>query len=188
MFENSMSALGMPAGPEAGAKLYISNLDFGVTNSDIKELFAEVGELKRCTVHYDRSGRSNGTAEVVYINMSDAVAAVKRYNNVQLDGKPMKLEIIGTNLTLPVSARVNFPGRGRKTVVMTPGFTRAAADASIERRSSNGWNRGRGTGSRRFRGRGRGRRGRGRSQGPEKSAAELDKELETYHTEAMQTS
>ncbi|KAH9316145.1 hypothetical protein KI387_024772, partial [Taxus chinensis] len=30
--------------------------------------------------------------------------------------------------------------------------------------------------------------GRGRSQGPDKSASELDKELETYHTEAMQTS
>ncbi|KAH9316146.1 hypothetical protein KI387_024773, partial [Taxus chinensis] len=85
MFDNSMVALGASAGPEAGAKLYISNLDFGVTNSDIKELFSEVGVLKRCTVHYDRSGRSNGTAEVIYINKSDAIAAVKRYNNVQLD-------------------------------------------------------------------------------------------------------
>uniref|UniRef100_A0A0D6R0P6 RRM domain-containing protein n=1 Tax=Araucaria cunninghamii TaxID=56994 RepID=A0A0D6R0P6_ARACU len=191
IFEDNIVAVGMPAGPDSGTKLYISNLDAGVTNSDIKELFGEVGELKRCAVHYDRSGRSNGTAEVVYINKNDAIAAVKRYNNVQLDGKPMKIELIGSNLSLPMAARVNVTGtpagRGRRTVVMTPGFTRAAADASIDQRG-NGWNRGRGYGSRRFRGRGRGRRGRGRSQAPEKSAADLDKELENYHAEAMQTS
>jgi THO complex subunit 4 len=29
------------------------------------------------------------------------VAAVKRYNNVQLDGKPMKIEIVGTNIATP---------------------------------------------------------------------------------------
>lgn len=70
---------------------------------------------------------------------------------------------------------------------MTPGFTRAAADASMEQRGRNSnWNRRRG---RRSGGPARGgRRGRGRSQVPAKSAAELDKELESYHTEAMQTS
>jgi RNA recognition motif-containing protein len=37
-----------------------------------------------------------GTAEVVFVRRSDALAALKRYNNVQLDGKPMKIEFIGT--------------------------------------------------------------------------------------------
>ncbi|KAL7247549.1 hypothetical protein ACSBR2_002462 [Camellia fascicularis] len=31
----------------------------------------------------------------------DAMSAVKRYNNVQLDGKPMKIEIVGTNIATP---------------------------------------------------------------------------------------
>lgn len=59
----------------------------------------------------------------MFTRRSDAVAAVKRYNNVQLDGKPMKVEVIGTNAGAPVSARVNVTGvngrRRRRTIVMT---------------------------------------------------------------------
>lgn len=35
---------------------------------------------------------------MVFARRADALAAVKRYNNVLLDGKPMKIEIIGTNI------------------------------------------------------------------------------------------
>lgn len=38
---------------------------------------------------------------MVFSRRVDAVAAVKRYNNVQLDGKPMKIEIVGTNISTP---------------------------------------------------------------------------------------
>lgn len=61
-----------------------------------------------------------GSAEVVFSRRTDAFQALKRYNNVQLDGRPMKIEIIGTNSEIPSSARVNVVGgaNGRRTVVM----------------------------------------------------------------------
>ncbi|KAF3535918.1 hypothetical protein F2Q69_00019277 [Brassica cretica] len=164
------------AGIETGTKLYISNLDYGVMNDDIKELFSEVGELKRYTVHFDRSGRSKGTAEVVYSRRGDAIAAVKKYNEVQLDGKPMKIEIVGTNLQTQ-SAR---PGN--------PNFNSGSRRLSIYCRVSRG-RQGRDGGGRGSRGRGGGGGGRRSGKGPAEkvSAEDLDSDLDKYHAADMET-
>ncbi|KAL8140670.1 hypothetical protein V2J09_006691 [Rumex salicifolius] len=163
-----------PAGIETGTKLYISNLEYGVSNEDIKELFSEVGDLKRFGVHYDRSGRSKGTADVVYARRSDALAAVKRYNNVQLDGKPMKIDIVGTNMPTPATAAIAPVG--------------LSANRSGPLRSGKARGRARGIGRGAGRGgRGRGGGGRGGSRDEKVSVDDLDADLEKYHSEAMQT-
>ncbi|KAJ6370877.1 hypothetical protein OIU77_001398 [Salix suchowensis] len=198
LLEDSIRAAGI-TGVEVGTKIYVSNLDYGVTNEDIRELFAEIGDLKRYAVHYDKDGRSSGSAEVLYTRRSDAFGAFKKYNNVLLDGKPMKIEIVGANPVVPISARMNVTGangKKKRTFAMISGLG-GGRGAAVNNRGfgvhsrrqgggdiSNGTRNGRG----RAPGRGRGRgRGRGKNQPGEKSVDELDKELESYHAEAMQT-
>lgn len=57
--------------------------------------------MKRHTIHYDQSGRPKGTAEVVFVRHSDALAAMEKYNNMRLDGKPLQIELVGTSLVTP---------------------------------------------------------------------------------------
>lgn len=180
-------------------KLYISNLDNGVSNNDIRELFAEVGELKRYAIHFDKNGRPSGTAEVVYGKQSDAFAAHKHYNNVQLDGRPMKIEIVGPNSEAPVSARVNVVGganwKSSRRLVLMQNTGRAISSAptnhivSKRKRRAMRYGQSRQTQSEGWGQRQRRRieRGHKKKQPVEKSAEELDKELDNYHAEAMQT-
>ncbi|XP_030512544.1 THO complex subunit 4B-like [Rhodamnia argentea] len=163
--------------PEAGTKLYISNLDYEVSNEDIMLLFSAVGVMERCGIHYDRSGRSKGTAEVVFSRHSDALAAIKRYNNVRLDGKPMKIEIVGLGLfppapllPLPPPLPKSSVGRFRGAFASGQG---SGAEILYQGGSSQGPPRVGGP-------------GKAHLQMP--SAKDLDADLDRYRLEAMQSS
>ncbi|KAF2296021.1 hypothetical protein GH714_035726 [Hevea brasiliensis] len=202
------------ANGESGTKLYISELDYGVSNDDIKLLFSDVGELKRYSIHYDKSGRSKGTAEVVFSRQTDALAAIERYNNVQLDGKPMKIELVGVNLfapPMPVTASSNMgkshgalEGAFSKfdfwSILLSEIMKNQLASGKqlyiypqltcfrLSLDSDQGSYRARGWGRVVFVGGYARFQGQERRHGEELTADKLDAELERYHLEAMRIS
>ncbi|ONI24255.1 hypothetical protein PRUPE_2G231500 [Prunus persica] len=166
---------------EEGTKLYLSNLDYDVSNSDIELLFSEIGHVKRHTVHYDRSGRSKGTAEVIFVHHSDALAAIEKYNNVQLDGKPLKIELVGVNPVAPISV----PPSTRSI----PGNPNFVFQCSRGRAGARGLFHGRGAGGFRLaRGGGQVKKPSGKVKKPREkvTAEDLDADLENYRLKAMQ--
>ncbi|ORX89447.1 RNA-binding domain-containing protein [Basidiobolus meristosporus CBS 931.73] len=72
-------------------KIQVENLHYEVSQQDLEELFTTVGAVKKVNIVYDNAGRSTGVAKIQFETPAHAAQAIQQYNNVTLDGKPMKI-------------------------------------------------------------------------------------------------
>ncbi|KAG0335476.1 hypothetical protein BG004_008432 [Podila humilis] len=131
-----------------GSKMQVSNLDHRVTAEDLKLVFdTRVGPLKKCTLMYDQSGKSTGVAVVHFKRVGDSAVAYQKFNGVPLDGRAMKIEIVGAPVaqiaapkqTERAAASNNQGQRARGTArVPARGATRPARGARNGRPTRNG--------------------------------------------------
>ncbi|KAI9472088.1 MAG: hypothetical protein EXX96DRAFT_582842 [Benjaminiella poitrasii] len=95
-----------------GVEISIENLHYNVTEKDVEELFSTVATVVRTRLFYDPSGRSTGQAVVRYETQHDADRAIEKYNNVELDGQPMRIQL--KEYTPRTNTRSREGGSGRR--------------------------------------------------------------------------
>lgn len=73
-----------------GANLYVGNLSYNVTSSDLEQLFSEYGTVKSAQVIADKyTGRSKGFGFVEMKSDAEAKAAITGMNLKEHDGRCM---------------------------------------------------------------------------------------------------
>jgi RNA recognition motif-containing protein len=73
-------------------KLYVGNLSYSVTETQLHDLFAEVGEVASASVVTDReTGRSRGFGFVEMTMKTDAEEAIRRLNGKMLGDREIQV-------------------------------------------------------------------------------------------------
>ena len=71
-------------------KVYVGNLSYGMTDSDLQRMFEEFGTVESAQVIMDReSGRSKGFGFVEMGSQQEAEAAIKALNGKDMDGRAL---------------------------------------------------------------------------------------------------
>ncbi len=93
-----------------GKKLYVGNLGYGVSSSDLEALFAQHGAVDTAEVIMDRTtGQSKGFGFVQMSSDAEAQTAIQSLDGHSLDGRSIKV-----NEAKPRAPRPGGGGGGRK--------------------------------------------------------------------------
>ena len=73
-----------------GTKLYVGNLSFNTTETDLQDMFAGVGPVQEVTLMQDKfTGKSRGFAFVTMTTDADAAKAITEFNGKTVEGRPL---------------------------------------------------------------------------------------------------
>ncbi len=94
-----------------GSKLYVGNLSYGVTSSDLEQLFSQYGQVQSAEVISDRdTGRSKGFGFVQMGSDEEAQGAIAGLNGRDHDGRNLTV-----NEAKPREARPRSGGFGDRS-------------------------------------------------------------------------
>ncbi len=90
------------------AKVFVGNLDFNTTKTEVQTLFSEVGEVRDVFLPMDReSGRPRGFAFVEFASDEDAAKAIEKFNGHQMGGRALRVNMADER---PRTPRASFDG------------------------------------------------------------------------------
>ena len=87
-------------------KLYVGNLPYSVTDTDLRTMFSKAGEVTSTTIIMDKMShvpRSKGFGFVEMANDAEADAAIEMYNGKDMEGRSLTV-----NEARPMVKRDNY--------------------------------------------------------------------------------
>jgi RNA recognition motif-containing protein len=73
-----------------GMKLYVGNLSFEASESDLRDLFAQAGQVESAKIITDMyTSRSRGFGFVEMTNREEGQKAIDQFNGKELKGRPI---------------------------------------------------------------------------------------------------
>jgi cold-inducible RNA-binding protein len=74
------------------AKVFVGNLNFNTTKTEVQDLFSQVGAIRDVFLPMDReSGRPRGFAFVEFASDEDAAKAIEKFNGYELSGRALRV-------------------------------------------------------------------------------------------------
>jgi RNA recognition motif-containing protein len=74
-------------------KLYVGNLAYSVTSSDLEALFSQAGKVESAAVIADKfSGQSKGFGFVEMSDAEEAAKAIEQFNETELKGRNIRVD------------------------------------------------------------------------------------------------
>ncbi|CAK7567196.1 MAG: Phosphatidylinositol-3-phosphatase SAC1 [Sporothrix epigloea] len=103
-------------GNTAGApfhRLYVGNIHFSITESDVRNVFEPFGELEFVQLQKDDTGRSRGYGFVQFRDSTQAREALEKMNGFDLAGRPIRVGLGNDKFTPESTAHLmqRFQGR-----------------------------------------------------------------------------
>jgi RNA recognition motif-containing protein len=75
-------------------KLYVGNLSYSVTEDELREMFAQAGNVTSVAVIKDRdTGQSKGFAFVEFATQAEAQKAISRFNGQKLGERTLTVNV-----------------------------------------------------------------------------------------------
>ena len=72
--------------------IYVGNLPYSISENDLRDMFAEFGEVAKANIIMDRdTGRSKGFGFVEMPDQSEAEAAIGKLNESEYEGRNMRV-------------------------------------------------------------------------------------------------
>src|SRR5580698_1557065 len=73
-----------------GNKLYVGNLSFNTTETELQDLFAQAGVVNEVVLMQDKfTGKSRGFAFVTMSSDAEATTAISQFNGKTVDGRAL---------------------------------------------------------------------------------------------------